>query len=862
MFWKKVVMGFLAMLLMCSGGNLGTALAADEISRLVLSKNELTLETGDTHSLSVTAVYVSGKTEDVTVKAEWNSEDISVATVHAGTITAKAVGTSVIKAEYAGKMAVAALTVNKKLKGLIVSPQEVDIRKGQEVQLKLEALYSDGTSEPDVSSKADWATDQSAVATVTNGLIKGQSAGTATVTAKFGRLSVVVPVSVEIAHRLEPDQKQLSLLTGQSEKVKLKAIYPDGTFNENVSDLAEWSSDNDAVADAIKGEIKAYGPGTAVITAKYGTKTAAIRVEVDNTRALKVEPQDVFMRVGERKSLALTAIYADKDDEVVTAAAEWSSDKPNVVSVSKGEIMAHASGEAVITAKYADKTVQVRVDVEVPRYLDPNPTYLGMRKGDTKKIELTASFVSGPPEDITAKAEWSSSNSDVAFVKDGVVTAYKAGAAVITAKYGGKQVTIPVDVDLPQKLTLSETALNLQIGNSSTVELTVLYSNGDSENVTAKAEWKSSADSVATVRQGTVIGVGTGAATITASYANRSVSLPVNVGVISSITPSPNKLVMKNGQTDTIKLTAAYTDNTTRDVTAQAVWKSAKPEVADVVLGKVTARASGKTTISAVFDGQTVTIPVEVDQAQTLTIAPRVAILTINETVSLVLTGTDASGQSRNVSEEAEWKSSNPKVADVDKGRVIGYGSGRATITATYGGKSVSVPVEVGIVTSLEANKRFVSLKSGKSATVSLTAKFSDGRTTDVTADADWNVSGYKVADVSKGVITGVGYGKTTVTARYNGKTVSIPVEVDMLKYLKTDVVQVEMKKGETRKVTAIATYTDGTEEDVTKPALWTTSRLLTADVKDGVIKATGTGKATITVTYGGKRTPIVVIVK
>jgi hypothetical protein len=85
---------------------------------------------------------------------------------------------------------------------------------------------------------------------------------------------------------------------------------------------------------------------------------------------------------------------------------------------------------------------------------------------------------------------------------------------------------------------------------------------------------------------------------------------------------------------------------------------------------------------------------------------------------------------------------------------------------------------------------------------------------------------------------------------------------VDVLKYLKTDVVQLVMNKGETKQVKAVATYMDGTEQDVTKPALWTTSRLLVADVKDGIIKATGSGKAIITVTYGNKSTKIVVNVR
>jgi hypothetical protein len=100
------------------------------------------------------------------------------------------------------------------------------------------------------------------------------------------------------------------------------------------------------------------------------------------------------------------------------------------------------------------------------------------------------------------------------------------------------------------------------------------------------------------------------------------------------------------------------------------------------------------------------------------------------------------------------------------------------------------------------------------------------------------------------------------VSAKYGGKSVSIPVDVDTLKYLKTNVVELVMNKGEVKQVKATATFMDGTDRDVTVAGLWTTSRLLVADVKDGVIKATGSGRATIYVQYGGKKVPIVVTVR
>lgn len=868
MFWRKLTFMLLAALLLCGAGSAGIGYAADEISRLVLSKNEVTLEIGDSVDLTATAVYVSGKTEDVKYTTEWTSQDANIATAYAGRITAKAEGTTTVTATYMGKSVLVAVTVTKKVKALTLNKQSLNvlIDDAKPAQLTLTAYYSDGKSE-EVTTKADWSIDNAAIATVINGQVKGLASGTGMITAKYGSQSTTVPVNVEIAHRLEPSKSQVSLLVGGDETVKLRAIYPDGSDNPDVAAKAEWSSDNPAVADALKGKIKAYGAGTATITAKYGTKTATITVDVDSTQKLEATKQNIFLHVGESADIGLTATYANGNGTPadVTDKAVWSSDKESVAYYSKGKIYAAASGEAVITAKYGNKSVQIRVDVEVPRSLDIVPSYLAMKSGTTENVKVNATFAGATAaEDITSKVQWSSDNEEIAFAQNGAIAAYKAGSATITAKYGGKSATIVVDVDVPQSLTADVTNVAIPVGGAKQVTLSAVYpgSNSANENVTQKATWTSSAPAVASVRQGLITGVTTGAATVTATYGGRSVTIPVSVGVLQTLTVDKQKLVMSNGQSNTVTLTATYADGTTKNVREQATWTSGSVNVAEVNQGTITAKGAGKTTISATFDGKTVTIAVEVDQATTLSVDPRLLILTVNESAEIKLTATDSAGNSSKVTNDAEWTSSNIKVADVANGRVTGLTNGRATITAKYGGKSITIPVEVGIVTKLEADKRYASFKSNTTTQVTLTATFADGRTLDVTSMADWKTSNYKVADVAKGLITGRAYGKATVTARYNDKSVSIPVDVDTLKYLKTDVVQLVMNKGETKQVTATATYMDGSEQNVTKPALWTTSRLLVADVKDGVIKATGSGKATIYVTYGGKKTPIVVTVR
>ncbi|MET3287594.1 UNVERIFIED_CONTAM: uncharacterized protein YjdB [Brevibacillus sp. OAP136] len=783
MIGKKVLVAFFQMVLVVAviasavGGNTGTALAANEISKLVLSKNSLSMETGDTSALTATALYTNGSSEDVTIKTDWVSSKDSVATVYAGNVTAKGEGTATLTATYMNTTVIVNVTVVKKVRALSKDKQSIDIRKGASDQVTLTAVFTDGSTD-DVTSKAEWTVDQYSVATVLNGKIVGQGAGTATVTAKYGSQSVTIPVSVEVIRRLDPGKNSLSLPLNGSEPITLLATFADGTV-EDVAKIAEWSSDNGSIADAIKGEIKSYGTGTATITAKYGTKTATIKVESGISRRLDVNKTSLFMKVNDATQLTLTSTNADEKPEDVTDKAVWTSGNETVAYVSKGKITAYASGEATITATYGTKTVTILVDVDVPRKLGADKTTVAVQPGDTNKLVLTAYYQDGREVDITTKAQWSSASTAVAEVRQGVVT-----------------------------------------------------------------------------------GIATGSTTITATYGKRFLTIPVSVGVIKSLTADQTKLSMDKGKTAKVALTVEYADGMKKDVTTLATWASAQEAVATVTDGVVTSVAAGKTTITATYEGKTVSIPVEIDQAQSLSASVTTIVMGTGESKQVTLTATTADGTSKNVTDDAEWITSNAAAADVTKGLVRGLTNGRAVVTAKYGGQSVTITVEVGIVTKMDTDKHYITIKTGNTVQINLMATLSDGSTKNVTKDAEWKTTSYKIADVQDGLVTAVGYGKTTITVRYSGKTISIPVEVDTLKYLKTSAVKLEMKPGQTTKVTATATYMDGTDTNVTVAGLWTSSKILVADVKDGIITAHGPGQATITVNFAGKKTAVVIVVK
>ena len=147
-------------------------------------------------------------------------------------------------------------------------------------------------------------------------------------------------------------------------------------------------------------------------------------------------------------------------------------------------------------------------------------TSLSLTKGNTATLTATVT-----PSGSTDSVTWTSSNTSVATVSNGVVTAVGNGSATITAKAGSKSATCSVTVTTPATgISLSQTSLSLTKGNTATLTATVTPS-GSTDSVT----WTSSNTAVATVSNGVVTAVGNGSATLTAKAGSKSATCSVTV---------------------------------------------------------------------------------------------------------------------------------------------------------------------------------------------------------------------------------------------------------------------------------------------------------------------------------------------
>lgn len=172
----------------------------------------------------------------------------------------------------------------------------------------------------------------------------------------------------------------------------------------------------------------------------------------------------------------------------------------------------------------------------------------------TKTLKVGATYTFSPtvtPSSAITTFTWSSSNKNVVTVNSsGKITAKAVGTATITCKAeNGVKATCKVTVTpiMVSSITLNNTSLSLNTGDTHQLTATVAPSNAANKNVT----WKSSNTSVATVStSGLVTALTPGSSTITATAADGSnVSASCVLTVQSSIATAIDKVEQGDPET-------------------------------------------------------------------------------------------------------------------------------------------------------------------------------------------------------------------------------------------------------------------------------------------------------------------------
>lgn len=478
----------------------------------------------------------------------------------------------------------------------------------------------------------------------------------------------------ETNETVQLNRSSLSLFVGDT--VSLAATGGDSSLS--------WNSSNPSVAAVENGTVTATGKGSATITVTNGDSSATCAVTVQDY-SISLSESELNLFAGESRTLSVSGAPSG-------SSISWSSSNSGVATVNGGTVRAAGNGTATITAQ---------VSINGRTYTDS--CAVDVSSGGISLSKTNVELFPGGIETITATTTpsgmavtWSSSNTDVATVKGGTISAVSSGSAKVTAilSYGGQIYSSSCVVNVEKiTLSLSDNNLSLRVGDSA--QLTA-RSNVEWDSI----DWTTSnaGISVFSNQNGNsvtinAVGLGTGTITATIKYMGTTTSASCNLSVeLSSVSLSSSRLIMKEGDTNQLNIIDALPNS-------NYLWESSNPDIVAISQnGAVRAVKEGsaqiRVTITTPFISFPLTCDVFVSKRNSISlISNGHIVLTVGNSCQMEAT-TDPTGI------VIYWSSNNPSVATVDQnGVVTGHSVGEATITASinvdgdYDSKSNTISV-------------------------------------------------------------------------------------------------------------------------------------------------------------------------
>ena len=500
-----------------------------------------------------------------------------------------------------------------------------------------------------------------------------------------------------------------------------------------------------------------------------------------------------------------------------------------------------------------------------------SPSSTSVIAGAKQAFSATGHYSDGTTKDLTASAQWKSSNAAVASIDaTGVANGIAAGVATITATassmQGSANLTVSNASNGPSltSVVVSPSSTSVNAGAKQPFSATGHYSDGTTKDLTASAQWKSSNAAVASIdAAGVATGVAAGLAAITATASSMQGSANLTVNAIAKLTAiniTPQLTSIPISTTQQFSATGTYSDGSTRDLSSLVTWSSSSTATATVdVNGLVTSIAAGNTTITATLGSvmQTFTLTVSTPTISDIFVSPDGLTEPIGVSQQYTATADYSDGSSSDLSSGITWTSSAPAVATVDStGIVTTVGQGTAAISATVGSFSDSstLTVVAAQLQSITVAPSTGQLAAGTLLQFTATGNFDDGSTQPLTS-LTWSSSAQNLLTIdANGVATGVIAGSATVTATsgtING-TASVTVTSAKISSIAVTPADSMMPIGALKQFTAVATLSDSTTQDVSLSALWSSSAAVVATVSNqGLASSVANGTITISATVG-----------
>jgi Bacterial Ig-like domain (group 2) len=697
--------------------------------------------------------------------------------------------------------------------GLDGEPMTLVIGETQQVQLERHGGYRSledltWTSEDESIAKVRWTDDQL--------FVTGTGYGITSIHTSYYGTETTFPVSVDFTGdaapiwglgsgsssttsgphgalvRIAVDPPSDQVPDGVDVDYTAMGQYEDG-YTADITPLVTWTSSAPSIASVAGDDADSHHPGETVIAAWYGSidGTTMLTITPAVVTSIQVSPQAPQLPVGQTQAMQAIATYDDGTTVDVTAQSTWQSSATGVATIDgSGNLYGVAAGTSTIEADFGafSSTTLATVTAATITGLEVTPDPAQLAAGTTLQLHATETFSDNSARDVTQTCAWSSDTPTTASVLGGLVSGLIPGSANLTATCDSLHVVVPATVSsaLLQSITVAGPASLAKSGQAQLVA-TGHYGDGTTQDITTSVLWSSDTPAVVDVSnglgsQGLAYAFGAGSANVTATKGSLSGSLAMTVSpaTLVSLAIAPTSVTVPAGFDGQLFATATYSDSTTADVTAQALWSTSSQAIATVSNGPISwgtvhGVAAGGATITASFGGMQATAQAQITTAtlQQLQLTPASLTLSAGLALPLVAVGVYSDGSHVTVTASATWTSDAGAVASVSNaqglvGMVSAHVEGTAHVSASIGPISASVTVTVGppVLQSIAIVGLSASLGLGQISALVATGHYSDGSLADLTATVAWASSAPSVAAVSAGgLLVALGNGAATITA-------------------------------------------------------------------------------------------------
>jgi uncharacterized protein YjdB len=842
------------------------------------------LSAGASEQLSAQGSYTDSTTQSITSQVTWNSSDTSIAMVSsAGILTAFKAGTVSITATMGSVTANASVTVTSPvLTSINVGTPSPSLASGGTEQLTATGVYSDASTQS-LTAQVIWSTSDATVVSLNSaGFLTALKAGSVTVTAMLGSISGSghVTVNAPALSSITVSPAVFSIATGQSRQLSAVGVYNDGS-SQDVSSQVTWNALSTSVATVdSSGLVTGVSAGSSSITATLGSihGTATATVSSALLTSIVITPATASIATGQSQSFAASGIFSDGSTTDITNSVTWNSSATNVATVDASGLATGVSAGAAnitatsgsVTSSPAALTVTAAVLTEID--IAPDDQYIPV--GGQYPLTLTGTFSDSTTQTIT-NATWSASDSSLASVdpNTGVVTGVANSnetPVTITASYGGMSSTTNVYITsaVAESLQLTPASASIASGTTQQYQVNQVYSDGSIQPVTAGLSWLSSSASVAGINSnGLATGLAPGQTTITVAYGSMTAtaSLTVTTATLTNVVVTPVTTVVGINGNVQFTATGIFSDNSTQDLTSQAVWSSSNASFALIDAGGLASGLSaGTTTITASYGSVSgsATLTVTTATLVSITITPSNPIVPPHARVQLTAIGTFSDG-SQLVLSGVSWHTNSARYAMVNGNGVLRTKKATNQPVAVYAKLNgitgqTTVTITSMTIQSLAIAPSTPTIAVGTTQPFSLIGTFSDGVTTvDLTASARWQTSNYQVAVINRqGIATGVKAGSVTITGSINGQTpatATLTVSNATIQSITVTPATPTIALGALQQFAASGLFSDGSTLDITSVATWTSSTPIVAVVNQkGVASSASHGQTNINATFKG----------